>query len=129
MKHKHPSFILFSVLIISTLLFVSCGGETSPTQTTTEPTTQPTTGTPENGFTAEEEAAEYIQKEFHKPVIAFIAGRTAPPGRRMGHAGAIISGGQGKADDKIKALQAAGITVALDLAKLGKTAKEVMERS
>jgi succinyl-CoA synthetase alpha subunit len=80
----------------------------------------------EIGGTAEEEAAEYIQKDFNKPVIAFIAGQTAPPGKRMGHAGAIISGGQGKAEDKIKALQAAGISVALNLATLGETAKEVM---
>ena len=80
----------------------------------------------EIGGTAEEEAAKYIQKEFNKPVIAFIAGRTAPPGRRMGHAGAIISGGQGKAEDKIGALQAAGITVALSLSTLGETAREVM---
>jgi succinyl-CoA synthetase alpha subunit len=80
----------------------------------------------EIGGTAEEEAAEYIQKDFNKPVIAFIAGQTAPPGKRMGHAGAIISGGQGKAEDKIKALQTAGITVALNLATLGKTVAEVM---
>jgi succinyl-CoA synthetase alpha subunit len=80
----------------------------------------------EIGGTAEEEAAEYIQENVDKPVIAFIAGQTAPPGKRMGHAGAIISGGQGKAEDKIKALQAAGIAVALNLATLGETAKEVM---
>jgi len=80
----------------------------------------------EIGGTAEEEAAEYIEREFDKPVIAFIAGQTAPPGRRMGHAGAIISGGQGKAKDKIKALQAAGITVAVNLSTLGKTALDVM---
>ena len=80
----------------------------------------------EIGGSAEEEAARYIQAEFHKPVIAFIAGRTAPPGRRMGHAGAIISGGQGKAEDKIKALQAAGITVAANLALLGETTRSVV---
>jgi succinyl-CoA synthetase alpha subunit len=80
----------------------------------------------EIGGSAEEEAAEYIQGEFEKPVIAFIAGQTAPPGRRMGHAGAIISGGQGKAEDKIRALESAGITVARNLGRLGETALEVM---
>lgn len=83
----------------------------------------------EIGGTAEEEAAAYIQKEFNKPVIAFIAGQTAPPGKRMGHAGAIISGGEGKAEDKIMALQDEGITVVLNLSMLGKTALEVIERS
>lgn len=82
----------------------------------------------EIGGNAEEEAALYIQEEFRKPVIAFIAGQTAPPGRRMGHAGAIISGGKGKAEDKIKALQGAGITVALNLASFGGIAREVMGR-
>jgi succinyl-CoA synthetase alpha subunit len=80
----------------------------------------------EIGGTTEEEAADYIQNGFDKPVIAFIAGQTAPPGRRMGHAGAIISGGEGKAENKIKALQDAGITVALDLGSFGKTASMVM---
>jgi succinyl-CoA synthetase alpha subunit len=79
----------------------------------------------EIGGTAEEEAAEYIEGEFGKPVVAFIAGQTAPPGRRMGHAGAIISGGKGKASDKINALKSHGIAVALDLGRLGKTAKDV----
>lgn len=79
----------------------------------------------EIGGTAEEEAAVYIQKNFSKPVVAYIAGLTAPPGKRMGHAGAIISGGQGKAEDKIRALQAAGISVAGNLPALGKTAKEI----
>ncbi len=83
----------------------------------------------EIGGTTEEEAAYYIQKEFNKPVIAFIAGQTAPPGRRMGHAGAIISGGEGKAENKIKALQDAGITVALDLGSVGKTASMVMGKA
>ena len=80
----------------------------------------------EIGGSAEEEAAEYIQDEFEKPVIAFIAGQTAPPGKRMGHAGAIISGGKGKAEDKIKALEAVGITVVHNLGKLGETALGVM---
>ena len=81
----------------------------------------------EIGGTAEEEAAIYIKEEFKKPVIAFIAGRTAPPGKRMGHAGAIISGGEGTAESKIAALKAAGIMVAEDLGRLGETVKEVMK--
>lgn len=81
----------------------------------------------EIGGSAEEEAAAYIQSSFDKPVIAFIAGRTAPPDKRMGHAGAIISGGKGKAEDKIKALESAGITVVHNLARLGETAIEVMK--
>lgn len=83
----------------------------------------------EIGGSSEEEAAAYIKREFNKPVIAFIAGQTAPPGRRMGHAGAIISGGQGRAEDKINALRAAGITVCLNLGNLGQTALEVMGKS
>jgi len=83
----------------------------------------------EIGGSAEEEAAVYIRESFDKPVVAFIAGLTAPPGRRMGHAGAIISGGEGKAQDKINALQATGIKVALNLATLGSTVQEVMEKS
>lgn len=73
----------------------------------------------EIGGTAEEKAAEYIAKHVTKPVAAFIAGQTAPPGRRMGHAGAIISGGSGSAKDKIKALNDAGIEVAATPADLG----------
>jgi succinyl-CoA synthetase alpha subunit len=81
----------------------------------------------EIGGTAEEEAAEYIKQHFKKSVVAFIAGQTAPKGRRMGHAGAIISGGRGTAADKIAALKAAGITVAQSPADLGSTMKSVLE--
>lgn len=77
----------------------------------------------EIGGNAEETAAEYVKQHVRKPVVGFIAGQTAPPGRRMGHAGAIISGGSGKASDKIKAMEAAGITVCASPAEIGEKIK------
>lgn len=84
----------------------------------------------EIGGSAEEEAAQFIADEARrgrkKPMVGFIAGTTAPPGRRMGHAGAIVSGGQGRAEDKIAAMQAAGIRVTADPSELGRTLKSVL---
>ncbi len=82
----------------------------------------------EIGGTAEEAAAEYIRSSFRKPVVAFIAGQTAPKGRRMGHAGAIIAGGRGGASGKIAALKDAGASVAMSPAELGTTMKALLDK-
>ncbi|MGC1299245.1 MAG: succinate--CoA ligase subunit alpha [Alloacidobacterium sp.] len=83
----------------------------------------------EIGGTAEETAAEYVKRHVKKPVVGFIAGQTAPPGRRMGHAGAIISGGQGTAAEKMKALTSAGIHVVESPAAIGETVAKVMGKA
>jgi succinyl-CoA synthetase alpha subunit len=82
----------------------------------------------EIGGAAEQEAAAYIQQEFSKPVVGFIAGQTAPPGRRMGHAGAIIAGGQGTAAEKMDALGRAGVRVVKSPADMGTAVREVLGR-
>src|SRR6476659_2280602 len=82
----------------------------------------------EIGGTAEEEAAEYIKREFKKPVAGFIGGATAPPSKRMGHAGAIISGGKGTAEEKFQALMAAGVKIARSPADLGTTLVAAMKK-
>ena len=80
----------------------------------------------EIGGSAEEEAAEFISQNVTKPVVSYIAGKTAPPGKRMGHAGAIISGGKGTAEDKIKKLNESGVVVAKNLLEIGSTIKLLM---
>jgi Succinyl-CoA synthetase, alpha subunit len=82
----------------------------------------------EIGGSAEEEAAAYVRDHVSKPVAAFIAGRTAPPGKRMGHAGAIISGGKGTAEAKLAALQEAGIEVAESPAEMGEAVVRAIAR-
>jgi len=82
----------------------------------------------EIGGTAEEDAAAFVKTNVKKPVVAFIAGQTAPPGRRMGHAGAIISGGTGTAAEKMAALQKAGIHVVKSPADMGSMVQQVWRR-
>lgn len=93
-----------------------------------DPATEAVVMIGEIGGSAEEEAAAYIRKEFKKPVAAFIAGMTAPPGRRMGHAGAIIAGGKGTASEKVKALRDAGIHVADSPGDIGVTLERALKR-
>ncbi len=82
----------------------------------------------EIGGSAEEEAAEWIKNNAKKPIAAFIAGQAAPPGKRMGHAGAIISGGKGTAKDKIEALSRAGVAIAETPAVIGQTLKMCLQK-
>lgn len=82
----------------------------------------------EIGGTAEEEAAEFIRKNVTKPVVGYIAGATAPKGKRMGHAGAIISGGKGTAEEKFEAMQRAGIRITRSTAEIGKSMMEVLQK-
>jgi succinyl-CoA synthetase alpha subunit len=91
-----------------------------------DPQTEAVVMVGEIGGTAEEEAAEYVRDHMSKPVVGYIAGVTAPPGRRMGHAGAVISGGKGTAEEKFAAMEAAGIAIARSPAEIGQRAQEVL---
>jgi succinyl-CoA synthetase alpha subunit len=94
----------------------------------TDPATEAVVMIGEIGGTAEEEAASYIKEHFRKPVVGFIAGQTAPPGRRMGHAGAIIAGGKGTAAEKMAALSQAGVDVVKSPADIGAAVQEALRR-
>ena len=82
----------------------------------------------EIGGTAEEEASYYVKREFNKPVVGFVAGQTAPPGRRMGHAGAIISQGKGTAEEKMRTMSKCGIEVVRSPADIGEALQEVLKK-